>query len=151
MGMWFQAVEFSHYQNCSPPSCFLTDIAMGNLYVRAYVTLNLFFRDLALLHCNAVSIFYTFRCFGGALFKPIAAALTQIENPTTLEYLFCLYTRAHCESWAVSLTFTTATAAVETTYTGSAIAGTYVAAVHRMHYAAAVHRVAPIPARHRPT
>ena len=44
---------------------------------------------------------------------PIAASATLIEKPTTLEYLSCLCTRAHGESEAIPLKFTTATFAVK--------------------------------------
>ena len=52
--------------------------------------------------------------FVEARLKPIAASAALIEKSTTLEYLPCLYTRGHGESWAIPLTFTTATFAVKT-------------------------------------
>ena len=66
-----------------------------------------------------------------ARLKPIAASVTFIKKSTTLEYLPWLYTRAHVDSLAISLTFAAATFAVKNPETGCAI-GAHIAAVKRI-------------------
>ena len=82
---------------------------------------------------------------------PIAASATLIEKPTTLEYLSCLYTRAHGQSWVIPLKFTTATFAVKIASSGCANAGAHRAAVQGYNCMAAVRRISPILARQGPS
>ena len=103
-------------------------------YVRGYFPKNL-------LRCNVFfsssttlkhSVFVHISSLFEARLKPIAPSVTWIPKPTTLEYLPCLYARAHGESQAISLTFTIATLAMKIAEPGCAIAGAHSAAVQRV-------------------
>ena len=54
----------------------------------------------------------------------------QVQHPGIPS--LSVFTRAHGESYVISLTFATATFAVKIAQTGCAIAGAHVAAVHRI-------------------
>ena len=99
------------------------------------------FRYLKKKHSNEKVFFVHISSVFEARLKLIAASITWIRQSITQEYLPCLYTRGHGEFWDTSLTFTTATLAVNIASPGCAIAG-----AHR----AAVHRISTILARHGP-
>ena len=84
------------------------------------------------LHHTHQCFFVHSSLFFEARLKPIAASATWIPKSTTLEYLPCLYTRAHGESSAISLTFTTATFAMKIAYPGCANARAHTAAAQRI-------------------
>ena len=101
--MWFQDLFFLVLW----PSVFFTaPPSMSSTRTYEFFFLNLVYTyDVTFFSSSTAAVKHTVRSiffvhislFFEARLKPIAASATLIEKSTTLEYLPCLYTRAHGE------------------------------------------------------
>ena len=120
------------------PTYFCTAVATGNP-TRTYRHIYFFHAFSPVIYDSATtlqgtylggSVVYTqFLCFVRHASKADCGVcdINPLQNSIPLKISSLpVYTRAQRESWAISLTSTTATVAVKKAYTGSAIAGTYV-------------------------